>query len=306
MFVCWERKVHRLDARASGPEPVGPLGLLQPFADVLKLMLKEVILPAAANKGLFFLAPMMTMVPALAAWAVIPFSDGGARQRQRRPAVPDGDHLARRLRHHHRRLGVELEVRVPGRDARGGADGLLRDRDGLRASSCVLMVSGSLNLTDIVDAQSAAFATGPELPVVELAAAAADVRRLLHLGPGRNQPRTRSTWSKANRKSSPASHGRILGHGVRDVLPGRIRQHDPDLVAGRDHVPGRLAARRSDAWRLHRTGGFIWLFAKVFFVLSVFLWVRATFPRYRYDQIMRLGWKVFIPVPSSGWSLPAA
>jgi hypothetical protein len=124
----------RLDAHPAGPNRVGYGGLLQPWADAVKLMFKEVIAPTQADKPLYFIAPALVMMPALAAWAVIPF---GTRRRagrhQRRAAVRDGGDLGRRLRRDHRRLGVELEVRVPGRDARLGADGELRTGDGLRA-----------------------------------------------------------------------------------------------------------------------------------------------------------------------------
>ncbi len=129
-----------------------------------------------------------------------------ARQRQRRPAVPDGDHLDGGLRRDHRRLGQQLEVRFPRRAARVGADGQLRDRDGLRARRR----ADGLGQHEHERHRHAAGARnlrrdGRGRAVVELAAAAADLRRLLHLGPGRDEPRIRSTSSRANRRSSPAT-----------------------------------------------------------------------------------------------------
>ena len=117
-----------------GPNRVGPLGLLQPFADVFKLIFKEIVVPTGASRALFFIAPILAIGPAVAAWAVVPLTDrlviadidAGHALRAR-------DDLDRRLRDHPRRLGVELEVRVHRRAALGRADRQLRDRDGLRA-----------------------------------------------------------------------------------------------------------------------------------------------------------------------------
>jgi hypothetical protein len=132
-LVLWERKLIGWIHIRVGPNRVGPLGLLQPIADALKLLLKEIVVPAKATPSLFIIGPIMTIMPALAAWSVIPVRPGsGAGQRQRRPAAAAGDHLDGGVRHHHRRLGVELEVLVHGRDARLGPDDLVRNPDGLR------------------------------------------------------------------------------------------------------------------------------------------------------------------------------
>ncbi len=105
----------------------------RPFADVFKMLFKELIVPTNASPFLYRLAPVLALAPALAAWAVIPFGRRpGARQRQCRPACPAGDDLDGRVRHHPRRLGVELEVRDPRRAAFGGAGDQLRNRHGLR------------------------------------------------------------------------------------------------------------------------------------------------------------------------------
>ncbi len=266
-------------------------------------MFKEIIVPTAANKGLFFLGPVMTIMPALAAWAVMPFG----------PEVALANINAGLLF-----LMAITSLEVYGVIIAGWASNSKYAFLGaLRASAqmvsyeiamgfalvVVLMVTGSLNMTDIVLGQSKGWFAdhGPDLPVLELAAAAADLRRLLHLRPGRDQPPpVRRGRRRIRDRRRP--HGRVLGHGVRDVLPGRIRQHDPGLDAGVDHVPRRLAAAdRSRCSACTPTGSrrgwiWFWLFGKTFVVVTLFLWVRATFPRYRYDQIMRLGWKIFIPV----------
>ena len=196
-----DRKIWAAVQIRRGPNVVGPWGLLQSFADMLKFALKEPTIPDGANKGLFILAPLVTCVLALAAWAVIPVNDGWV--------VADinvgilyifaisslsvyGIIMAR--------LGVELEIRLPRRAALGRADGVLRGLDRLRDHhrAAVRRLAQPVR-----HRQGAGHALG--LARLVLAAAPADVRDLLHLGAGRDQPRRRSTWSRRSPSSSPAS-----------------------------------------------------------------------------------------------------
>jgi NADH:ubiquinone oxidoreductase subunit H len=108
-----------------GPNVVGPFGLLQPFADAIKMLMKETIIPSGASRKLFIAAPMLTFTLAMLAWAVIPVNDGWAIADINVGCSTCCDLLARRLWHHHRRLGLELEIRLPRLTAGGGADGEL-------------------------------------------------------------------------------------------------------------------------------------------------------------------------------------
>ena len=160
----------------------------------------------------------------------------------------------------------------------------------------VLMAAGSLNLGEIVEAQA-----GRRLLSWYWLAAVPAVRRLLHLGRRRDQPRAvrRGGRRVGDRRRLPC---RVLGHRVRAVLPGRVREHDPDrrrwpsiMFLGGWLSPFEGYPVVGDI-ALLAAPGLHWLRSRSSFFLFCFLWFRATFPRYRYDQIMRLGWKVFIPV----------
>ena len=128
-----DRKIWAAVQIRRGPNVVGPWGLFQSFADLLKFVVKEPVIPAGANKGVFLLAPLISCVLALAAWAVIPVNaEMGDRRHQCRCAVHFRDLVADGLRHHHGGLGVEFEIPVPGGAALGGADGVVRGLHRLR------------------------------------------------------------------------------------------------------------------------------------------------------------------------------
>ena len=233
-LTLWERKAIGWSQIRPGPNRVGPLGLLQPIADAVKLIFKEIIVPTAANRGLFFLGPVMTIMPALAAWAVVPFGPDAAVSNIN--------------------AGLLFVMAITSMEVYGviiagwASNSKYAFLGALRASAqmvsyeiamgfalvVVLMVSASLNLTDIVLGQGRGFfaSHGLTLPELELAAAAADLRRLRDLRHRRDQPRAvRRGRRRIGDRRRP--HGRVLGHVVRDVLPGRVRQHHPGVHARR-------------------------------------------------------------------------
>src|SRR6267378_3913620 len=189
-LTLWERKLIGWIQIRIGPNRVGPAGLLQPVADGVKLLLKEIILPANANKGLFLLAPVLMLTPALAAWAVIPFA----------PEVVLAD---------------------------------------INAGLLYILALSSMGVYGVIVAGWASNSKYAFLGAMRSAAQMVSYELAMFFG-GWQAP-----WDSV----------------VTNWVPP-----------------------------------FIWLFAKIFLVVSMFLWFRATFPRYRYDQIMRLGWKIFIPL----------
>ena len=201
-LTLWERRLIGWFHIRIGPNRVGPLGLFQPIADGIKLLTKEIITPSQADRSLYFLAPVVILMPALAAWAVIPFG----------PGIVLADinagllfvmALHRRVRRHHRGLGIEFEYAFLG--AMRAAAQMVSYEIGMGLLVTVLMVAGTLNMTQIVSAEHRHVRfDGAELSVMELAAVAATARDLCR----RASPKRiaiRSTWSRANRRSSPVT-----------------------------------------------------------------------------------------------------
>ena len=198
-------------------------GLAQPFADVIKLLLKEIIVPGRSSRFLFLLAPLIVLVPAIAVWAVIPFSpefvladiDAGLL------LCPRAD-IARCLRRDPRGLGQQFQVRVPRRDEVRGPDGRLRDRDGLRARRRADGGGKPQSRRDRARADG-------WIRQLELAVAVPAVHRLFRVGPRGDEPRPvrRGGRGVGDRRGFPR---RIFGRGLCIALrAARIREHDPDF-----------------------------------------------------------------------------
>jgi len=302
MFACvayltlWERKLIGWMHTRMGPNRVGPLGLLQPIADALKLLLKEIIQPIRANKLLYIVGPVMVIAPAFAAWAVVPFQDG----------MVLADVNAGLLY-----VMAITSVGVYGVILAGWASNSKYAFLGaMRASAqmvsyeiamgfalvTVLMVTGSLNLGDIVRSQSQGFFAShginfmswnwlPLLPmfVIYFISGVAETNR----------------------------HPFDVVEGESEIVAGHMIEYSGMAFAmfflaeyaNMILITTMCATLFLGGWLpildlpiLRDIPGFFWLFAKTFILLSIFIWLRASLPRYRYDQIMRLGWKVFIPL----------
>ena len=290
-----ERKVIGYMQVRIGPNRVGPFGLLQPFADVFKLLFKEIIVPSGANRYLFFIAPLLAIGPALAAWAVIPFSD----------TLVLANINAGLLY-----ILAMTSMGVYGIILAGWASnskyaflGALRSAAQIVSYEIamgfalvgVLMVASSLNLTDIVRGQEGGAAYWYVWPLFPLF--------IVYFVSGLAET-NRHPFDMAEGESEIVAGFHVEYSGVAFAVFFLAEYMNMIMIAALTSLMflgGWLAPwPLLNEWRIAGMAplgdGFIWLAAKMSFVLLFFLWVRASFPRYRYDQVMRLGWKVFIPV----------
>jgi NADH-quinone oxidoreductase subunit H len=280
-----ERKVIGAMQLRRGPNVVGPFGLLQPIADGLKLFLKETIIPSGANRGVFIAAPCITFVLALVAWAVIPFGDG--------LVLADIN------------VGILYLFAISSLGVYGilmagwASNSRYAFLGGLRSAAqmvsyevsmgfvivTVLLLAGSLNLSAIVNAQKDMWFVIPLFPmaVIFFVSTLAETNRHpfdlaeaeSELVAGFNVEYSAMTFALF-----------FLGEYANMIMMSGLTTI---LFLGGWLPPMDIALF---TW----IPGPVWFAAKIALVLFVFLWVRATFPRYRYDQLMRLGWKVFLPI----------
>jgi NADH-quinone oxidoreductase subunit H len=293
-LTLWERKAIGRTQIRPGPNRVGPWGLLTPIADAVKLIFKEVIAPTAANKGLFFLGPILTIMPALAAWAVIPFG----------PEVALANVNAGLLL-----LMAITSLEVYGVIIAGWASNSKYAFLGaLRASAqmvsyeiamgfclvIVLMTSGSLNMTDIVVSQTKGtfanlglnFLSWNWLPLLPIFV----VYFISGLAETNRHP-----FDVVEGESEIVA-GHMIEYSGMSFAMFFLAEYANMILVSMVSVIMFLGGWDAPVSFLSFVPGWIWLGLKTFVVVTMFLWVRATFPRYRYDQIMRLGWKIFIPV----------
>ncbi len=293
-LTLWERKMIGWMHARIGPNRVGPGGLLQPIADALKLLLKEIIVPARANTALFVIAPIMTIMPALAAWAVVPFGPDRALANVN--------------------AGLLFIMAITSMEVYGviiagwASNSKYAFLGAMRASAqmvsyeiamgfalvIVLMVSGTLNLTEIVMVQNKGYFADigltflswnwlPLLPIFVIYVI--------------------SGIAETNRHPFDVVEGEseiVAGHmveysGMSFAMFFLAEYANMILISALASLLF-LGGWAAPVALLDWIPGWIWLGIKTFFVVSLFIWARASFPRYRYDQIMRLGWKVFIPL----------
>ncbi len=293
-LTLWERKGIGFTQLRPGPNRVGPMGLLTPIADAVKLIFKEIIRPTAAHKGLFFLGPIMTIMPALAAWAVVPFG----------PEVALANVNAGLLF-----LMAITSLEVYGVIIAGWASNSKYAFLGaLRASAqmvsyeiamgfclvIVLMVAGSMNMTDIVMGQGKgrmadaglSFLSWNWLPLFPVF--------IVYFISGLAET-NRHPFDVVEGESEIVA-GHMIEYSGMSFAMFFLAEYANMILVSMLCVLLFLGGWLSPIGFLDFIPGWIWLGIKVFVVVTMFLWVRATFPRYRYDQIMRLGWKIFIPV----------
>ena len=283
-LVYAERKVLALIQLRKGPNVVGPFGILQSFADALKLLTKENIIPANSNKIVFLLAPIITMVLSLAGWAVIPFSPG---------VVLADINVGIMYFFAISSLGV-YGVIMAGWASNSQYPFLGALRSAAQMVSyevsigfviiSVLLCVGSLNLSKIVEAQEDIWFALPLLPmfIIFFISALAETNRLPFDLPEDEASLVAGFFTEY---SSASFMLFFLGEYANMILMSAMTTI---LFLG-----GWLPLLNIEPFTL--IPGPIWFILKTSFILFLFLWVRGTLPRYRYDQLMRLGWKVFLP-----------
>ncbi len=290
-----ERKIIGYMQVRCGPNRVGPKGWLQPIADTLKLMFKEIIVPTKASKVVFFIAPMLALAPALAVWSVIPFWEGGVLADINAGllfilAITSLDVFGIILAGwaSNSKYAILSSMRI-------GAQVVAYEIAMGFALVGVLMAAGSLNLTDIVNAQAGGIQHWFMWPLCGL---------LVVFFISGVAETNRAPFDVAEGESEIVAGFHVEYSGMAFALFFLAEYASMLLVSVLTVLLflGGWLSPFGDLFTDVPVLGFIlgdgihWLFMKAFFFLVLYLWFRATFPRYRYDQIMRLGWKILIPV----------
>jgi NADH-quinone oxidoreductase subunit H len=301
-YTYFERKVIGYMQIRRGPNRIGPLGLFQPFADVFKLLLKEIVLPENANRFLFLLAPVLSLAPAFAAWVVVPFDDW--------MVLADIDAgllyiLAMSS------LGVYgLIIAGWASNSKYAFLGALRSTAQMVSYEIamgfaligVLIMAGTLNLREIVLAQQGGVLDWFWLPLLPLF--------VIYIISGLAET-NRAPFDVAEGESEIVAgfHVEYAGSGFAVFF---LAEYANMIL-----ISALTALMFTGGWlspfegipvigdTILGQGSIIWFLSKTVFFMFLFLWFRATFPRYRYDQIMRLGWKVFVPI-TIVWVMVAA
>lgn len=292
-YTYAERKVIGYMQARMGPNRVGPWGLLQPFADVFKLLFKEIILPSNANKFLFYLAPVLSLAPAFAAWAVVPFDDWLVL------ADIDASLLY---------VLALTSMGVYGVIVAGWASnskyafiGALRSAAQIVSYEIamgfalvgVIIAAGSINLREIVLAQQGGIFDWFWLPLLPLF--------MIYFISGVAET-NRAPFDVAEGESEIVAGFHVEYAGAAFAVFFLAEYANMILIAALTALlfaggwlsPFENVPLLADTFIAQPHAA--WFLGKMFFFMFFFLWFRATFPRYRYDQIMRLGWKVFIPI----------
>lgn len=285
-----ERKVIGYMHARLGPNRVGPKGWLQPIADAVKLMFKEIVIPTNSNRFLFLFAPMLAIGPALAAWAVIPFSDGWVLA-----DVNAGLLYVLALTS----MGV-YGIILAGwsSNSKYAMMGALRSAAQMVAYEIamgfalvgVLMAAGSLNLGDIIARQAGGVTNWFWLPLFPLL--------IVYFISGVAET-NRAPFDVAEGESEIVAGFHVDYSGMAFAVFFLAEYANIIMISALTAIlffGGWLSPFSAYADVPLLGDGMQWFLMKTVAVIFMFLWIRATFPRYRYDQIMRLGWKVFIPV----------
>ena len=287
-----ERKIIGFMQSRMGPSRVGPYGILQPIADVIKLLSKEIIIPSSANKGLFLTAPMLMLIPSLLVWSVIPFSERFVLAN-----INAGILFILAL----------TSLSVYGVIIAGWASnskyaflGSMRSAAQIIAYEIamgfalvgVLMVAGSLNLQEIIIGQSGGILNWYWIPLLPLF--------LIYLIAGVAET-NRAPFDVSEGESELVAGFHVEYSGMAFAMFFLAEYMNIVLISALVSIMffGGWLSPFESTWIEPITDwipGFVWLAMKTIMFVFLFLWLRATLPRYRYDQIMRLGWKVFLPI----------